>query len=259
MERGTLLFVSHDTTSVQSLCDKALLLKDGQIELLSRPKEVSKKYLTYLYQDHQDVDGNPGEQDVASESDEPDSAEEAPSTVEPHDMRQDFLNTTQYRNDIELFQFKRDSDSFGTGLAQIKDVQILDTQDRPLTWIVGGELVKLRIDVSARTVLTKPIVGFEFKNRLGQTIFGENTFLTTIDNDDLSVEPDQQVTAQFEFRLPVMPAGDYSVAVAIADGEQNRHVQHQWMHDALLLRMHASSVCFGVVTIPMTAVNIWVK
>jgi lipopolysaccharide transport system ATP-binding protein len=60
-----------------------------------------------------------------------------------------------------------------------------------------------------------------------------------------------EIVARFEFRLPVMPSGDYSIAVAVADGTQHSHVQHQWLHDALMIRIHSSSVCFGLLGIPM--------
>ena len=65
-----------------------------------------------------------------------------------------------------------------------------------------------------------------------------------------------ELIARFEFRLPVLPSGDYGIAVAVADGSQDSHVQHHWMHDALMVRVHASSVCFGLVGIPMKNITL---
>ncbi|MGE0800690.1 MAG: Wzt carbohydrate-binding domain-containing protein, partial [Lautropia sp.] len=95
-------------------------------------------------------------------------------------------------------------------------------------------------------------------DRLGQVIFGDNTFLASVDTP-AAAEPGDRLTACFEFRMPVLPSGDYSIGVAIADGTQVQHVQHQWVHDALLLRAHASSVCFGLIGVPMKRITLRVS
>lgn len=51
--------------------------------------------------------------------------------------------------------------------------------------------------------------------------------------------------------MPVLPVGDYSVTVAVADGSQSDHVIHQWLHDAVLLKSHSTSVSTGLIGIPM--------
>ena len=53
-----------------------------------------------------------------------------------------------------------------------------------------------------------------------------------------------ELIATFEFRLPILTTGDYSIAVALADGSQESHVQHHWLHEALIVRVHASSTLF---------------
>ena len=53
-----------------------------------------------------------------------------------------------------------------------------------------------------------------------------------------------------------MPVGDYSINVAIAEGDQGAHVQHQWIHDALIFKSHASSVTHSLIGIPMREVAI---
>ena len=42
----TILFVSHDMNSIQKLCKKCILLKDGQIEMVGETKEVINRYLS---------------------------------------------------------------------------------------------------------------------------------------------------------------------------------------------------------------------
>ncbi|MBU1046174.1 ATP-binding cassette domain-containing protein [Patescibacteria group bacterium] len=44
-EGRTILFVSHDMTSIQKLCKKCVLLRDGKIEMIGETREVISKYL----------------------------------------------------------------------------------------------------------------------------------------------------------------------------------------------------------------------
>ena len=57
----------------------------------------------------------------------------------------------------------------------------------------------------------------------------------------------QVLEAVFAFRMPILAPGDYSVAVAVAEGTQEEHVQHVWVHDALAFKSHSSSLATGLV------------
>lgn len=48
-ERGTLIFVSHDTHSVMSLCDRAIWLGSGKMQMIGAAREVSEAYIASLY------------------------------------------------------------------------------------------------------------------------------------------------------------------------------------------------------------------
>ncbi len=268
MEHGTLLFVSHDTASVQRLCSQAILLNQGQVQMQATPKEVSKRYLADLYREYQDIDGAseaPSDDDAdsvsgASHQDQdnpamPALAADGRRGAGFRDMRQDLINNSGKRSEIEVFRFKSAAESFGTGLVKIESVQILDENETPLNWIVGGEQVVLQIRAAVSANLDAPIIGFELKDRLGQTVFGDNTHLANI-NKDLATSVGQFLTARFAFHMPVMQPGDYSIAVAVANGSQSSHVQHQWMHDSLIIRIHNDSICFGVVGIPMQSIEL---
>jgi lipopolysaccharide transport system ATP-binding protein len=252
IKTGTILFVSHDTGAVVNLCNRGVLLDHGSVVMEGPPKEVTKKYLVKLYEATQEVD-------IAStpEALSPDDAQQTGS--EYRDMREALFNGSTLRNDIEIFRFEPDELSgFGAGGAVIASVRILDADGTPLSWIVGGEDVSLEMRCTANQDLLLPIVGFQFKDRLGQVIFADNTFLAYQFNAP-QVEAGEKIIARFDFRMPVLPSGDYSVAVALADGSQESHVQHHWVHDALIVRVHASSVCFGLFGIPMKAINIKIE
>ena len=145
--------------------------------------------------------------------------------------------------------------AFGAGGAVITSVRILDADGAPLSWVVGGEDIALEVRCTANKDLLQPIIGFQFKDRLGQVIFADNTFLAYRFNTP-KADAGEEIVARFSFRIPVLPSGDYSVAVALADGSQETHVQHHWVHDALIVRAHASSICQGLVGVPMKTIGL---
>lgn len=130
-----------------------------------------------------------------------------------------------------------------------------DKNENPLNWVIGGEIVTLHIVCQAHQDMYSPIIGFHLKDRLGQCLFGDNTYLAFMDSP-LSVHTGEQLRATFTFRMPVLIAGDYSFAVAIAEGTQMEHVQHQWCHDALVLTSISSSASAGIMGIPMTSITL---
>lgn len=251
MKTGTVLFVSHDTGAVVNLCNKAILINRGQVVELGTPKDVIEHYLATLYESSQEVGGV-----LADETNM--SASPMGSPGEYRDMREVLINASTLRNDIEIFQFKPDQEGFGTGGAKIVSVRLLDQAGAPLSWVVGGEDVILDIRCRAHQDIFRPIIGFQFKDRLGQVIFSDNTFLAYQNRPPIA-EAGTEIVARFEFRLPVLPSGDYSISPAVAEGTQEQHVQHHWLHDAMMVRVHSTSVCFGLIGVPMKKISLEVK
>ena len=234
MKTGTVLFVSHDTSAVVNLCSKAILLNHGEIVEVGTPKRITQLYLSSLYEAVQDVDGVAAVETTDAPVDVP------LATGDYRDMRESLINGSTLRNYIEIFRFKPDESGFGAGGARISSVRLLDRAGAPFSWVVGGEDIVLEIRCEILNDLDRPIIGFELKDRLGQVIFGDNTFLT-YHNNPVPVSRGAELVARFDFRLPVLHHGDYSVTAAIADGSQESHVQHHWMHDALIIRVRPVS------------------
>ncbi len=117
-----------------------------------------------------------------------------------------------------------------------------------------GEVI-LRVEVAAHSVLDSPIIGFFIKDKLGQCLFGDNTWLSYMDTPVLCAE-NQHLVADFAFQMPRLAAGNYSITVAIANGTQDEHMQHHWVHDAVSFRSETTSVAGGLIGIPMESIKL---
>lgn len=254
-EKGTLIFVSHSTESVVNLCHRAILLDEGRIAAIGRSKEVCDFYLKAQFSKLQEVEAGIKDNSVESMIDH--DIEE--NSV--YDQRLRYLNHTQFRNDIELFDFlEQPEKSWGQRKGSIVDVKLLDANSKaPLSWVVGGERIIVSILCLAHELLVSPYVGFRVHDRLGQSIFGDNTYLSLhlpLLRPPISVAQGHYFRATFRFRMPVLPVGDYSITVALHEGDHRDFVQQHWINDAILFKSHTSSCLGGVIGVPIDHVDI---
>jgi lipopolysaccharide transport system ATP-binding protein len=214
-KRGTVLFVTHNAADVVALCDRAIWMRDGKMVLCGTAKRVTEEYRAYFHV-----------QDAARHM--PVEAGVAPAAPAPV--------AEPVKPDEGSFSFNFEQPAFGQGNARIVLVELCEAGDRrrKLNAIAGGERVTLRIVAIAREELANPILGFNLKDRLGQYLFGENTFIPN-QSREFSVAPGQIITAEFTFCMPLLSRGHYMFAAAVATGTQEAHVQQHWIYDALAL------------------------
>ncbi|MFN7834380.1 MAG: ABC transporter ATP-binding protein [Burkholderiaceae bacterium] len=226
-QQGVLLFVSHDSISVKALCDNALWLDGGRPRLMDSAKNVTEAYLEYVY-----LSQNKEEVQTPESFDEPlASPDDSASVLSSHSDK-----------------------SFGIGGARIRSTQLIDQNGKHASCFAGEELVRLQIDISITADIRKPIVGFFFKDRTGQVIFGENTY-EYYKEKHFPLYAADELKVAFEFAMPCLACGEYTIGVAIADGTQQEHVQHHWIHDILIIKFLNVLPSTGLVKIPMSKIN----
>ena len=239
-KNGTILFVSHDSGAIVNLCDRAILLDQGKVIIDGDPKSVTEYYLSEVYTSL----ANEKQEDQNSQTDHLDQNHMS----EKHADQFNPIDQVAPEADVH-------NKSFGSLGMQIETVGLETLDGSQLQYIVGGETVRIKITAQVFKKITKPIAGFFIKDRLGQTLFGENTYLTYQDNP-LSFANQNRISADFTFVMPILPPGDYSICASLAEGTQEDHIQHHWIHDALVFKSHTKSMSTGLVGIPMLDVSL---
>ena len=225
MQTGTVLFVSHDTNSIKNLCSRVLWLDQGKLLQDGEPKDVCELYLEACYETEQG---------------------ESQTVKFTHDKT----------GEVQALSFDPSAASFGKGGAQIIDASLLDVDGQPLMFIQGGETVSLQIIGRVYQDLDAPIVGFYVKDRLGQVLFGDNTCVYC-QGEALHYLAGSTLQADFTFCMPLLSPGAYSITISIANGTQETHEQHHWIHDAITFKSERSSIASGLVGIPMLSVKLY--
>ena len=248
-ENGTILFVSHDTGAVINLCDRCIWLEGGELREAGPAKEVCENYLAAAVseQEHPAAFKIGGARRSAA----------APAVFKP-DLRHELLKTSTARNVLEVFDFDPNAMWYGKRGATIVAVVMSGESGNELPALIGGDQVVLRVTARASERLERPIIGFYVKDRLGQRLFGDNTYIACRDAPQ-PVAAGGCVTAAFHFMMPYLPTGDYSISAAVAEGTQHAHVQHHWIEDALFFKVHSSHIAHGLVGIPMQQISLRIE
>ena len=230
MEQGTVLFVSHDSAAVLSLCRTAVWLEQGRIAARGEAKAVCDGY---LHEPAMQTQRQKGDEAVAlaGKREQKDSSERSPLS----------------RQDCETGSSGRS--------AWIEAITFCNAAGRTIHMVTHRERVTLRVTCVTSVGLVSPIVGFLVRNRFGQSLFGANTCVVGSATGQ-GVTPGTRFVAELEFLMPVLHPGDYAMSIALADGTQEEHVQHHWMHDALAFTSAPSEWCFGLIAVEVVRAQI---
>lgn len=246
-ENGTLIFVSHDTSAVQNLCKSGIWLKNGRIEQVGTAKRVSEAYLQYTLQEIYGEEAQLTSMAPTAVGDEPCAEETAADTEVPPAI--DYGAVASVRDNIDAAK------GWKTGRSEIVSVSLTRLSPGPEGIFEGGERVRMTVRAKAYEPLQNPILGFLVRDRLGQDLFGENT-LSFTNRVPTPIGAGMAFEGVFEFKLPMLPNGQYAVMVSVADGDLSRNVQHHWMHDALIINVSSSKIRWGLVGIPFERVKL---
>lgn len=140
-EGVTIVLVTHDLNSVQTLCHSAIWFSDGQIAAQGNSRDVTLDYLSYVAEK---------EEHIRQE------AEASTSTV--------------------ISGRKKDKARRGTRRVEIVQVDLLDSQLRTSSSFRTGDEMILRIHYHARDPVQEPTFGMAVFHETGIHVSGPNTF-----------------------------------------------------------------------------------
>lgn len=243
-QRGTLLFVSHDTGAVQNLCASAIWMDRGRVMLQGGSSEVAQSYLQYSLQE---IYGDEVRLSTTSGGDQPQKPADAAGRSTD--------GVPDYGSRLVVSDNLASAKGWMTGKAEVLSVTIQRPDGTGEGVFAGGEKVRVIVRARANDDLGAPILGFLFRDRLGQDLFGENTLPFT-STHPRRVARGSEFVGEFDFTLPMLPNGEYAVMASVADGDLYDHVQHHYLHDALVIQVSSSKVRWGLVGIPFERISL---
>ncbi|GAA3957681.1 ABC transporter ATP-binding protein [Allohahella marinimesophila] len=127
----------------------------------------------------------------------------------------------------------------GSGEATLVSVNLLNRDGQPLEVGSVGQTVRLRLAIRCVKPINELVVGYLVKDRLGQSVFGTNTFHHKHVLQNLS--EGQDITIEFSFDLN-LGEGSYSVSIALHGDDTHVARNYEWRDHALVFSVLNSSV-----------------
>jgi lipopolysaccharide transport system ATP-binding protein len=122
----------------------------------------------------------------------------------------------------------------GNHRAEIVGVEMSDEEGRQRTTFVAGETALLRCSIRFDTRVERPTVGFVFRDRLGNEVFGTNTYHLNVFEPEL--QPGEWLETTFRVCLS-MGHGTYSVSVAVHTDATHVEENFDWWDQALVFQV----------------------
>lgn len=128
----------------------------------------------------------------------------------------------------------------GTGEASVAGIQLVDLEKAlPVKIIEVGAAVRLEIDVAIHANIPCLILGFSIRNRLGQVVYGTNTFHTQQQLLDLKAGILKRFGINFSMNLG---PGAYSVSTALVSSDTHLEQNYEWRDFATSFEVVNASV-----------------
>ncbi|MEO1880205.1 MAG: ABC transporter ATP-binding protein [Methylococcales bacterium] len=151
----------------------------------------------------------------------------------------DFYNAIiaeKENNRVEITQLDNGKmqTSSGTGEAKVKEIVLFNSKGEVVEFIGVGEQIELHIKVKVYQTIESLVLGYGIKDRLGQLIYGTNTWHTK----QVINHPQAGEEYQFVIAFPAnFGVGSYSVETALHDRDTHITNNYEWRNLALVFNI----------------------
>ena len=122
----------------------------------------------------------------------------------------------------------------GTGEACFSDVTLLNEQEQRVEVISVGSQVTLQVTVDIKADISRLVLGFMIKDRMGQAIYGINTHRLNRALENLRAG--EQVIYRFAFPAR-LGKGNYSIALSLSRFDSHLDTNYEWRDFALVFHV----------------------
>lgn len=205
----TILFVSHDLSSIAKYCDRVILLNQGDKLGEGAPKEMIDAYKQVLVGQYVVKDESTN---LAMDA----SLQEAAAKAMEKEGSGQGINP-------ELLEY-------GTGAARMVEYYVTDQNGTKTTAIIKGEEFSLHVKVNIMEDIPAPIFAFTVKNIHGTEITGTNTMIEKAFLDSVKQGDVKEITYTQKMDLQ---GGEYLLSLGVTGYEGDQFQVYHRLYDVL--------------------------
>lgn len=220
-KRGkTILFVSHDLSSISKYCDRAVLLNQGVLLGEGTPKKMIDIYKQVLVGQYPLPTGE-GE-NLLDDDEIRQAAADADKKADDKIKKDDSAKKTAAENPDTL--------EYGDGAATITNYFVTDNTGKETNSIIKGTDFTVHMRVKFNRDIAAPIFALTFKNIMGIEITGTNSMVEKAFLEPVKAGEEKDVTFTQNMSLQ---GGEYLLSFGVTGFEQNDFTVYHRLYDAL--------------------------
>ena len=224
----TILFVSHDLTSIARYCDKVILLDHGRKLDEGTPKEMVGLYKRIL------AGKNPSARGVMVSDESGVVSSDSvgnDSTIEAQNQSGDSERTAN--NEIlwkTNYDINPNVDEYGNGEAEIIDFAVMDDLGDCSNNIVKGSSFTIKSKVRFNNDVVDPILTYTIKNIHGTAITGTNTMFERVSVG--TAKAGETYVASFEQEMNLQ-GGEYLLSISCTGYKEGELIVYHRLYDVI--------------------------
>ena len=223
----TILFVSHDLSTISRYCDRAVLLNKGVILGEGTPKKMIDIYKQVLVGQY------------------PLPENDFKSLLEDDDIRaaaEKKVDGDKAPENSELLEY-------GNNGAQIAEIYTTDSKGLRTNSVIKGSEFTIHMKVKFLKDINAPIFAYTIKNIMGIEITGTNSMVEKAFLEPVKAGDEKYIT--FKQRM-LLQGGDYLISFGVTGFEQDDFVVYHRLYDALSITVVSDKNTVGYVDMEST-------
>ncbi|MBR3601746.1 MAG: ABC transporter ATP-binding protein [Lachnospiraceae bacterium] len=215
----TILFVSHDLSSIAKYCDRVILLNKGTKLGEGSPKEMIDAYKQVLVGQYE----IPQEEESLLQDEE--LNKKAAQSAEQASGKKEKLSA-------EVLGINEKALEYGTKDGEITEFYVTDKKGTKTSAIIKGEEFTLHMKVKFNNDIPAPIFAFTLKDKHGTEITGTNSMIEKAFLDSVKKGDEKEIT--FTQNLDLQ-GGEYLISLGVTGYEGDKFQVYHRLYDVLNL------------------------
>jgi lipopolysaccharide transport system ATP-binding protein len=197
---GTIIFVSHDMGAVKTLCDRAFVMKSGNIVDSGYPGEMADLYMSMIMKEELSVS----------------------------------IDTELVR---KVGYHESGSVGIDAGAVMIRSVTLTDNSGLELMSVMSETDITVTFNLDILKEIKEPIYGIHLRDRCGVSVFETHSVCMGIPPE--AVQAGDSLSVAFSFNCNLFP-GDYSISFGCCNKPVGTIYSEEallWQHDVIILKV----------------------
>ena len=235
----TILFVSHDLSSIGKYCDRVVLLNKGKMLAEGDAKEMVNLYRRVLVNQYEEPEetGEEEAQDIDSKPEDTVTEERKETLKKRRAAARD--EGDQMKTKLNLNPGVLE---YGSKLAEIEDFAIRDDSGMITNVIEKGQEFSVDMKIRFREDISEPIFAFTLKDLKGTEITGTNTMY-----ENTPIKPQKKGDVRYVTFTQKMPleAGEYMLCLGCTGYHQGEFTVFHRLYDVCNLTVITDKKAVG--------------